>query len=145
MLFLHFTFLWSTATLALAQAAENLKHRQSSLPPDCDVGIVAHSGDTCDSLAAAIGIPSNIFIYYNQDSQHPINNDCTNLVPDTEYCAHKTHGRPTQAGIASNCNQFYQVQSGNTCIQIVDNTGSLTLNDLYVLPPLICSIFVLRR
>ncbi|KID91348.1 LysM domain-containing protein [Metarhizium guizhouense ARSEF 977] len=38
---------------------------------------------------------------------------------------------PTQGGMATDCNKFYKVQSGDTCQIIVDKYGTFTLSDFY--------------
>jgi LysM domain len=133
MRFPYITILLSIATISIARAGEILKHRQIN---DCTRTITASSGDTCISLAAYFGLTSNQFMHYNPS----INSDCSNLSPGAAYCVEENHGRPsnglspTQTGVASNCNRFYLVQQGDTCQNIVNGLGSLTLNDLYVSP-----------
>ncbi|PLB40799.1 LysM peptidoglycan-binding domain-containing protein [Aspergillus candidus] len=44
---------------------------------------------------------------------------------------------PVQSGVASNCNSFYQVKTGDTCIGIQTHFHNFTLNEFYKWNPAI--------
>ena len=46
---------------------------------------------------------------------------------------------PVQSGVASNCNSFYQVKSGDTCIGIQTQFHNFTLNEFYKWNPAVGS------
>ncbi|PWY73018.1 hypothetical protein BO70DRAFT_259081, partial [Aspergillus heteromorphus CBS 117.55] len=116
---------------------------QSGIPSNCDKYYVAQSGDDCATIAAEYDITEAEFLDWNP----AISSDCTSgLWVDEAYCvgvsgssssatATSTSASvsssttsvvppgPTQSGIASNCDEYYIAQSGDTCAAIEAKFG----------------------
>ncbi|KAJ5788836.1 uncharacterized protein N7518_005847 [Penicillium psychrosexuale] len=74
-----------------------------------------------------------------------IGKTCTNLWLGYAYCvkgptatASSSAGTPTQTGIASNCNEYYTVVSGDSCAA-VEGAFEITFAQLYEWNPVIGS------
>ncbi|ETS88169.1 hypothetical protein PFICI_01997 [Pestalotiopsis fici W106-1] len=136
---------------------------------DCTFTVEAAEGDTCSSLSDYWGITEAQFESYNPGV------DCSStLTAGADYCIEWDDGQlptstttsttssktstttttttapsgpsPTQTGIASDCDAYYKVVSGDTCSGIVDHFGNFTLANFYVWNPAVgsdCSLLFL--
>lgn len=130
-----------------------------TIPPDtiadCTYWVNVEDGDSCQSITSTYGIPPEDFYQYNPS----IKGDCSGLTVGYSYCIEVNYGlgppeptmtaaptttsitsslptntsasgpSPTQSGIADDCINFYQVQSGDYCQAIVEMYGTFTLED----------------
>ncbi|OCL13420.1 carbohydrate-binding module family 50 protein [Glonium stellatum] len=123
---------------------------QSGIASNCKAYYKVQSGDSCS------GIVNKYHTFTLQDfySWNPaVGDSCQSLlagyyvcvgVPGTPTGPPPTSATPTgplpeQSGIASNCNSFYKVISGDTCLGIVDKYGTFTLADFYIWNPAVSS------
>ncbi|KAL0935699.1 LysM domain-containing protein [Colletotrichum truncatum] len=99
---------------------------------------LVQSGDTCAVIARNYGLSTSQVVSWNG-----LNNGCTDLWGDTYACVGLIGGtptttakttttaagngvqtpQPTQPGIASNCNKFHLVKSGDTCASIASGNN----------------------
>jgi LysM repeat protein len=124
---------------------------------NCNKFYMVVSGDGCSGVATSNGISLANFISWNPD----LKSDCSGLFPGYYVCVgiigmttsttfvtssstSTTSGNgittptPTQVGMVSNCDLFYDVQSGDGCFQIAQNYG-INLNDFYAWNPAVGS------
>ncbi|KAI4184895.1 MAG: hypothetical protein L6R41_004448 [Letrouitia leprolyta] len=137
------------------------RRQNGPVPPDtikdCTYFYDSQPGDTCDSIASDWGLDPLQFITYNPS----VKSDCTGLVTGNAYCVEENYGQgpkppettsststtskttgtstspaptgpsPVQSGITTQCKQYYKVQSGDTCADIVNKYHTFTLQDFY--------------
>jgi hypothetical protein len=130
-------------TIAVALTGANLASA------GCTFRWWAEEGDTCASMASDWEITKADFIKWNPS----VGADCANgLVTGNDYCVEFKEGveeptktttsvqptytggvpRPTQSGLAKDCNDYYNAKQGDTCGKIVDLYGdAFTLQDFY--------------
>ncbi|KAI0295011.1 hypothetical protein BC826DRAFT_1175232 [Russula brevipes] len=95
-------------TLALALPIE---------PPTCSTTRVVQSGDTCEAIANAAGIPVSTLLANNP----AVNSGCTNLFIGQVLC---TANQPTQPPPPpTTCSTTRVVQAGDTCEAIANAAG----------------------
>ncbi|OLN88297.1 LysM domain-containing protein-like protein 1 [Colletotrichum chlorophyti] len=118
---------------------------QAGLIASCNKFHLVESGNTCEVVVNQYGISLANFYDWNP----AVGSACTGLwlgyyvcvgVPGsspqpppatTTTSGPATGPTPTQAGIAPNCNRYYQAVSGDFCQKIVDDhNGAFTLNQL---------------
>ncbi|KAI1360466.1 carbohydrate-binding module family 50 protein [Xylaria arbuscula] len=129
---------------------------QTGIASNCNKFYEVQSGDICDTIVAAYGIPLSNFYAWNP----AVGSSCTTLIPGDYVCvgiiassvtttttttkATTTSGNgvstptPVQTGIATNCNRFYLVQSGDVCDTIVAQYG-IALTNFYAWNPAVGS------
>ncbi|KAJ6096606.1 hypothetical protein N7486_007352 [Penicillium sp. IBT 16267x] len=135
----------ATANSTVTAAASPTWPVQTGIASDCNAYYEAQSGDTCDTIIAEFGITLAQFIAWNPAVS---SNCTSGLWVEEDYCVGVatssttatttiistsstftasttsststtvTAPAPTQSGIASNCNEYYVVQSGDTCATV---------------------------
>ncbi|KAI1108517.1 carbohydrate-binding module family 50 protein [Nemania sp. NC0429] len=125
---------------------------QTGIASNCNLFYDVQSGDMCGDIAAAYGISLANFYAWNP----AVGSTCTNLIAGDYVCVGTiasstgmttttkprttTTGNgistptPVQTGIASNCNKFYLVQSGDTCDVIAAAKG-VSVSNIYAWNP----------
>ncbi|RDW90003.1 LysM peptidoglycan-binding domain-containing protein [Aspergillus mulundensis] len=107
----------TSASLTLSTTITPPAATQSGIPADCIKYAVAQAGDTCATLAAKYGLTEAQFLSWNPS----ISADCTTgFWADEAYCVgvYVSAPAPTQTGIPITCDEYYVVQSGDTCASI---------------------------
>jgi LysM repeat protein len=128
---------------------------QTGMVSTCDKFYLVQSGDTCDSIIEAAGISLATFYAWNP----AVGSSCATLDVDDYVCidilgytitsvpASTTTTSPAdgistptpiQTGMVSTCNNFYLVQSGDTCASIVATAG-ISLANFYAWNPAVGS------
>jgi len=108
---------------------------QTGMFSNCDNFYHAVSGDSCSSIATAHNIALSDFENWNP----AVGVNCTGLFAGYYYCigiiptsASATPSiatpTPTQTGMVSNCDNFYEAISGDSCYTIA-TTHNITLTD----------------
>lgn len=108
---------------------------QTGMVSNCDSFYQAASGDGCYSIATAQNVTLYDFETWNPD----VGANCTGLFAGYYYCIGLTPSStptksavatptPTQTGIVSSCNNFYDAVSGDSCYTIA-TTHNITLTD----------------
>ncbi|KAI0106466.1 carbohydrate-binding module family 50 protein [Nemania sp. FL0031] len=113
---------------------------QTGIASNCNRFYEVQSGDICDTIVAAYGISLQNFYAWNP----AVGPSCTTLIPGDYVCigiigfTTTTTTTPTttaplgngiatptpyQAGIVSDCNEFYFVKTGDTCDNIAADKG----------------------
>ncbi|CAK7209747.1 hypothetical protein SCUCBS95973_000545 [Sporothrix curviconia] len=118
---------------------------QDGISPDCISFYKVAKGDTCAKVVAKYSTISLSDFY----SWNPaVGTDCSGLWLDTYVCVGTTASAtkkpspstsatgpavpsPTQDGLTSKCNRFYEVVKGDTCAKIVAKYGTFSLSDFY--------------
>ncbi|KAI5248041.1 hypothetical protein E4T42_05775 [Aureobasidium subglaciale] len=96
--------------------------------------------DNCSSIEAEFGINLAQFYHWNPS----INQDCTGLQEVAAYCVlgedlpEGSPPGPTQVGIASDCQDYYVVESGDGCQSIAD-ASQITVTQLEAWNPAVGS------
>jgi len=135
-----------------SQATSTGPPTQSGIASNCDRFYTVQSGDSCQAIVDDYEgeFTLNQFYSWNpavgSSCQYLIVGDSvcvgvpgTPTVPPTSTSPTSTSA-PTQSGIASNCNRFYTVQSGDSCQAIVnDYEGEFTLSQFYSWNPAVGS------
>ncbi|RYC65769.1 hypothetical protein CHU98_g428 [Xylaria longipes] len=122
---------------------------QTGIVSNCNRFYEVQSGDICSNIAAAYGISLQNFYSWNP----AVGSSCSTLIAGDYVCVGTTTSptsvatstskpttttpgngistpTPVQTGIASNCNGFYLVQSGDTCDNIAADEG-ISVADFY--------------
>lgn len=108
---------------------------QPGIAENCTKFYKAQSGDSCQKIADAFKtFTVNDFIKWNPG----VGKTCTKLYASYYYCIaipgtpDKPDDRPspTQDGIASDCNNFYKVKTGDQCGQIASD-AHISTDDFY--------------
>ncbi|KAI1120091.1 hypothetical protein F5Y10DRAFT_290335 [Nemania abortiva] len=121
---------------------------QTGIASNCNGFYLVQSGDICNTIAVKYGIPLSDFYAWNP----AVGSTCSTLVlgdyvcvdvigytPTTTMMTSTTTTKPgngiatptpTQAGMVSNCNTFYKVQSGDACADVASSHG-ITLMQFY--------------
>ncbi|KAM0324885.1 hypothetical protein ACHAQA_007851 [Verticillium albo-atrum] len=90
---------------------------------DCSGWHTVVSGDTCYSIWQQYDITAAEFATWNP----AVSSDCgTNFWPGYSYCVRVGAPGPTIAGIASNCNVWHTVITGDTCYDLWQTYGITT-------------------
>lgn len=123
---------------------------ETPIASNCNRFYLVVSGDSCASIASSHGIAQSDFLVWNPS----INAACTNLWVGYYVCVNVIRGStstssklmrtstrngvttptPTQVGMATNCNTFRLVVSGDQCGTITTNAG-ITLASFYTWNP----------
>lgn len=123
---------------------------QTGMVLDCGLFYEVESGNDCSDIAAAYSISLSTFYDWNP----AVGSSCLYLEANVYVCvgllgsSSMTSVTPTtlssssgvstptpvQTGIVSNCNAFYEVQSGNTCYGIAEDYG-IALDAFYAWNP----------
>ena len=126
---------------------------QTGLASNCDKFYDVESGDGCANIASSYGIALTDFYDWN-----PAVSSCTDLYPSYYVCVGTTAvattttaGKsstatntgivtpaPIQSGMVSDCDKFYDVESGDGCYNIAASYG-IALTDFYDWNPAISS------
>lgn len=135
----------TTTTKATTTAPTGPTPTQSGITSKCTNYYLVSSGDTCANIVSKYGTFSLSDFY----SWNPaVGSDCSGLwtgyyvcvgVPGTPTTTKKpttttappSGPTPTQAGIISSCNAYYQAKSGDYCQKIVDQYKTFSLQDFY--------------
>ncbi|KAF2719531.1 carbohydrate-binding module family 50 protein [Polychaeton citri CBS 116435] len=122
---------------------------QTGIVKGCLKYYTVQSGDSCTSIEAQYAITFAQFYQWNPS----VGSDCTNLWLGYAYCVEgpapsttstkptstgSGPASPTQSGIASNCDKYYTVVSGDSCDKI-ETQYSITFQQLYAWNPAIGS------
>jgi LysM repeat protein len=107
---------------------------QAGMVSNCDQFYDVVSGDGCYNIAASYGIALSDFYAWNP----AVGTSCQSLFAGYYVCVGLAPPSPTQAGIASNCNKYYLVQSGDGCYNIAAANG-ITLANFYSWNPAVGS------
>ncbi|OJJ66409.1 hypothetical protein ASPBRDRAFT_666024 [Aspergillus brasiliensis CBS 101740] len=132
----------STSTGSPTTTSSVAAPTQTGITADCQEFYTVESGDTCTSIEAQFGITFGEFYSWNPS----IGSGCTNLWLGYAYCVKSTQSTatatgpdgPVQTGIASNCDAYYTVASGDSCAAI-ESRYDLTFAQLYQWNPAIGS------
>lgn len=108
----------------------------------CQQYYTTTDGDDCSKIESEFGITLAQFYQWNPS----VGSTCTNLWLDETYCVKGPASTttisgpsgPTQTGIASNCDDWYSIVSGDSCAQI-ESTYGITFAQLYEWNPAIGS------
>ncbi|KAJ5588268.1 hypothetical protein N7537_010946 [Penicillium hordei] len=107
----------------------------------CQEFFTVESGDDCSTMKTEFGVSLAQLYEWNPS----IGKTCTNIWLRHAYCvkgptamASSSAGAPTQPGIASNCNEYYTVVSGDSCTA-VEGAFEITFAQLYEWNPVIGS------
>ncbi|KAE8553139.1 hypothetical protein EYB25_004520 [Talaromyces marneffei] len=107
---------------------------QTGLASNCNGFYLVSSGDTCAAIESKYGISAQEFASWNP----AIDSGCSNLLLGYYVCVSvpgattttsvsttttSSPYQPTQSGLASNCNNFYLVSSGDNCAAIESKFG----------------------
>lgn len=138
----------SSSATATGTAVATPTPTQTGISSDCDDFYLVQTNDTCYDIAAGDEISLDDFYDWNP----AVGTDCSDLEADYYVCigvssngtstasatstspASTTTSIPTQTGIASNCDDLYLVQSGDTCYDIAAADG-ISLDDFYAWNP----------
>ncbi|GKZ21588.1 hypothetical protein AbraCBS73388_007489 [Aspergillus brasiliensis] len=132
----------STSTGSPTTTSSVTAPTQTGITADCQEFYMVKSGDTCTSIEAQFGITFGEFYSWNPS----IGSGCTNLWLGYAYCVKGPQstatatgpGGPVQTGIASNCDAYYTVASGDSC-PAIESRYDLTFAQLYQWNPAIGS------
>ncbi|KAL2138638.1 hypothetical protein VTI28DRAFT_6482 [Corynascus sepedonium] len=129
-----------STTTSLPGGIETPLPTQPSMVSNCDDFYLVKAGDTCDDIAHSNGITLDEFLEWNPEAGA----SCTGLWADTYACVSVTghtpfepppasttttpgNGIPTptpiQPEMVDDCDNFYQVKSGDTCESIAKDSG----------------------
>ncbi|KAL7934419.1 hypothetical protein V8C35DRAFT_327295 [Trichoderma chlorosporum] len=152
------TVLCAAGCLAAAYTVDPPTTAPSDTIQDCTSWDVAQSTDTCQSIADYGFITLDQLYAYNPSLAAK---GCPIIVGDS-YCVEQNFGvpppasstskpaststagngittpTPTQTGMASNCNKFHKVVSGDTCSVLASSNG-ISLDDFYSWNPAVGS------
>ncbi|KAI3336889.1 carbohydrate-binding module family 50 protein [Xylariaceae sp. AK1471] len=126
---------------------------QTGIVSNCNLFYEVRSGDICGDIAAAYGISLENFYAWNP----AVGSSCSTLIAGDYVCVGTTTPStgmttltskptttttgngistptPVQTGIASNCNKFYLVQSGDICDTIAAAEG-ISVSNIYTWNP----------
>lgn len=105
---------------------------QTGMTSSCDVFTVVQSGYTCDDIISEYDITLDDFYAWNP----AVGDDCTDLDTSFYVCigilgaaaattttSSVSTPSPVQTGIATTCDEYYLVVSGNTCETIAEKYG----------------------
>ncbi|KAL1962645.1 hypothetical protein VTN77DRAFT_9279 [Rasamsonia byssochlamydoides] len=140
----------STTTTAPGNTISTPSPIQTGMVTDCDKFYDVQSGDTCAGIASQEGIPLSSLYAWNP----AVGTSCADLYLSYYICvgvvATSTTSSPTstssgvvtptptQTGMVTDCDQFYLVQSGDTCASIV-SAENISLSDFYSWNPAVGS------
>lgn len=133
----------STSSQPSATSATPGGPTQSGITRNCQQYYTVKSGDSCSSVESTFGITFTQLYAWNP----AIGSNCQYLVVGDAICVsgHPASSStqvmppgPTQSGTAVNCNQYYVVQSGDSC-SAIESKYSITLNQFYAWNPSIGS------
>ncbi|RAQ59552.1 hypothetical protein COH21_007923 [Aspergillus flavus] len=124
----------ATATAISSTASPN-GHTQAGTVSNCNLYHTVVSGDSCDHIEITYGISFAQLYEWNP----AIGSNCETLRVGYSICvAALSINAPTQHGIASDCNRYYTVVSGDSCDHIETMYG-ITFAQLYRWNPAIGS------
>lgn len=137
----------TTSTTTTSSTATGPTPTQTGIVSTCNQWYQAVSGDTCEVIANKYGT----FTVATFESWNPaVGTSCSSLFLGYCYCVGTTTSpttkistttaaatsttssgpQPEQSGIASNCNKYHLVVSGDTCAAIETNAGITSANFL---------------
>jgi hypothetical protein len=126
---------------------------QTGMATDCDSFHLVVSGDQCSTVASAAGISLADFYAWNPavgstceylDVGDYVCIDIVGVTPTTTTSATTTTGNgittptPYQTGMATDCDSFYLVVSGDECATVASN-ARISLADFYAWNPAVGS------
>ncbi|RAK97321.1 uncharacterized protein BO80DRAFT_482371 [Aspergillus ibericus CBS 121593] len=142
-----------TTTTSVTNTASDPSPTQTGLISTCDAFYYVQPGDSCWAIANSYG---NFTLDQFYSWNPAVKTDCSRLQPDYYVCigvagstaassttlpATTTSSTtptgsylPQQTGIASNCDEYYYVQYGDTCSAIATN-HDISLSDFYAWNP----------
>ena len=109
---------------------------QTGIISNCNAFAEAISGDSCDAFATRNHITDADLYAWNTVLGTGGANCGTSLWAQEYYCVSISALGPTQAGIASNCNNFAAAISGDTCDAFATRNG-ITDANLYIWNPVL--------
>ncbi|KAK3321874.1 hypothetical protein B0H66DRAFT_638391 [Apodospora peruviana] len=125
---------WSGTYTVSGMPVQTPSDAQPGTVAGCTAWYQTQSGDGCASIASMFGISVTDFTHWNP----VVKNDCSNLWLGQDYCVGGPQGavptpNPIVGGNPSNCQQWYQAVSGDTCTSItgkfhLSNTDFYNLN-----------------
>lgn len=123
---------------------------QTGMTANCNHFYKVKSGDTCSSITSAFGITLSQFYSWNKAVGSTCSalwvgyEVCVGVVGETSKPTSTKPGNgistptPTQKGMVSNCNKFYDVKSGDTCASIA-SSKRIPLSKFYAWNPAVGS------
>ncbi|EED21449.1 LysM domain protein, putative [Talaromyces stipitatus ATCC 10500] len=117
----------SKASELQARADPTPTPTQSGIASNCNNYYEVVSGDTCIGIASRYGVTFSQFYNWNP----AVGSNCQLLLEGYYVCVgvSPTMPSPTQPGVTSDCIQYYEARSGDTCVSIVQKYSSyLTLS-----------------
>ncbi|KAL7902726.1 carbohydrate-binding module family 50 protein [Trichoderma sp. SZMC 28014] len=105
---------------------------QSGMVKNCNKFYDVHSGDSCLAIASSQKVNLGSFYLWNP----AVKTDCSGLHAGVYVCvgtvtaAGITTPTPTQSGMVSGCNRFYDVHAGDGCSAIA-SSQKIALSSLY--------------
>ncbi|TID07466.1 LysM domain-containing protein [Colletotrichum higginsianum] len=131
----------ATTTKTAGNGVQTPEPVHNGIVGNCNKFYMVKSGDSCASIAQKNSIRTADVVSWNG-----LNSGCTNLWLDTYACVGLVGGSPTvpqtttttkagngiqtpqpvHTGIASNCNKFYMVKSGDSCASIAQKNSIRT-------------------
>ncbi|KAL4766809.1 hypothetical protein BDW60DRAFT_212576 [Aspergillus nidulans var. acristatus] len=131
----------TTTPSSTTATATSVAPTQTGYIYGCQEFFTVESGDDCSTMETEFGVTLAQLYEWNPS----IGRTCTNLWLGYAYCvkgptatASSSAGAPTQTGIASNCNEYYTVVSGDSCAA-VEGAFEITFAQLYEWNPVIGS------
>lgn len=131
----------TTTPSSTTATATSVAPTQTGYIYGCQEFFTVESGDDCSTMETEFGVTLAQLYEWNPS----IGKTCTNLWLGYAYCvkgptamASSSAGAPTQTGIASNCNEYYTVVSGDSCAA-VEGAFQITFAQLYEWNPVIGS------
>jgi hypothetical protein len=137
------TFATSTTSSSPGNGITTPTPTQAGMTSNCNDFYFVQQGDGCYDIAAAHAIALNDFYAWNP----AVGNGCSGLWLNVYVCVGVIGGStpsptptgpgngvvtptPTQSGMAGNCDEFYEVKSGDGCWDIANDNG-ISLDDFY--------------
>ncbi|CAG7962411.1 unnamed protein product [Penicillium salamii] len=131
----------TTTPSSTTATATSVAPTQTGYIYGCQKFFTIESGDDCSTMETEFGVTLAQLFEWNPS----IGKTCTNLWLGYAYCvegptatANSSAGAPTQTGIASSCNEYYTVVSGDSCAA-VESAFGITFAQLYEWNPVIGS------
>ncbi|OGE52702.1 hypothetical protein PENARI_c009G09663 [Penicillium arizonense] len=131
----------TTTPSSTTATATSVAPTQTGYIYGCQEFFTVESGDDFSTMETEFGVTLAQLYEWNPS----IGKTCTNLWLGYAYCikgptatASSSAGAPTQTGIASNCNEYYTVVSGDWCAA-VEGAFEITFAQLYEWNPVIGS------
>ncbi|KFG84795.1 LysM domain-containing protein [Metarhizium anisopliae] len=123
-----------TTTTKPSNGIQTPSPTQPDIIDSCDKFYWVNKGESCENVASRNGIPLHDFLTWNPKA----GNQCSGLWANAYSCvsiigytpptpAEPRNGvetpMPIQPGMVTNCNKFYYVNSGDSCVSIAASSG----------------------